>query len=409
MGCLKLYDYEYIRIKPQMSKKDKQNKTNNGVQERTYTEAEVEQIRKKYEPSSKIGKVGAIVSIVSGILSALVIVVGAVVSYVTMKNEIDDLSDKVDVLIADSSEMQEFLYEDDGVKDQLGMINEALNIKVINVTDEVAESAIEGANIERKDIDYVTSPLTGETCIGVDTNGNVYIAKDLIGETVLLTYKEDDKEVYFLGQYNENYHWDGYCVTNAYNEDGTLYGICESNFDDGNRLDYISLYSSSNNEWIYAKRTLVDGENVGITTNYYIDNNDVKNFTSTNVRITDILYADEYISKLNPRMTKYYTGNTVNNNFSDSTGNAYEVTYNEDGTIRMLYVGRFADGYCNDATGEAFSIVYSDKYNAYFYNSGKFSKGKAEKHSTEPITIDEINDIINGFSFDCDLNWKKSI
>lgn len=240
-------------------------------------------------------------------------------------------------------------------------------------------------------------------------NGTEYNAGFLEGKRLLipLSYQEEDKEVYFLGQYNENYHWDGYCVTNSYNADGTLYGICESNFDDGKRLDYISFYQCGENEWIYANRQLIEGENVGVTINYYIDDNKEKNFTAANVQITDILYADSYIENEDKVITKYYTGNTVNNLFNDYTGNAYEVKYDKDGTVRMLYVGRFKDGYCNDSTGEAFSIVYSDEYNAYVCNTGRFSNGHAETHSTEPITADEISEIIKDYTFDCELNWKN--
>lgn len=330
-----------------------------------------------------------------------------------LENKVDNLCERMDrletrigTLETDVDDIKKYLYEDGGVQDQLGTINSALNIKVIAVANEETIDIVDGASIEKKDVNYVTSSFTDDTCIGVDTKGNVYLAEDLIDETVLLTYNEDDKEIFFLGQYNKEYHWNGYCVTNAYNSDGSLYGICESNFDDGNRLDYISFYNSGNNEWTYSNRKIIDKQNTGVTKIYsYIDQN-VKDFTSKNVRRTDILYADKYIENIQPLLVKYYKGNTVDGSFDDSTGNAYEVTYNNDGTVRLLYVCNFSHGYCNDSTGKAFSIAYSDEYGAYFCNKGIFSQGYAKEHSVTSISKEEINDLLKNYNFECALKWK---
>lgn len=97
-------------------------------------------------------------------------------------------------------------------------------------------------SIVENDVTTVTSGITSATKIGTDADGKVYMANDLIDTRVILFYKEEDKEVFFLGQYNENYHWDGYCMTNVYNADGSLFGISESNFVDGERRDYTCFY-----------------------------------------------------------------------------------------------------------------------------------------------------------------------
>lgn len=110
-------------------------------------------------------------------------------------------------------------------------------------------------SIKDNDISQVATPLEPEMVIGKDLNGNEYIAEELVNKTILLSYydKEDDKIVYFLGQYNKEYHWDGYCVTNSYYTDGTFHGVCESNFYNGKRLDYetILLLDKNKNEWGY--------------------------------------------------------------------------------------------------------------------------------------------------------------
>ena len=407
----------------EMSKKEKKNNINSN-QNQISLKGKIEQLSDKIDAQNRtktLSRVDRIIAIIVGVVTIIGAIVRVIWNYSRMNSGIDGLQTDVATLQKDSSQMYKYLYEDGGVKDQLGDINgrltniesqltdiaDALNLNVIRVANNETSAMIDGASIEKNDKDYVTTSIPSESQIGVDANGKVYIAKDLINETVILTYMEDSKEVYFLGQYNENYHWNGYCVTNVYNSDGTLAGICESNFDDGKRLDYISFYSDTENEWIYTNRKHTDGKNIGTTVNYQLDDNSVKNFTNTNVRITDILYADKYIVKSAPAMTKYYKGSTKDGVYHDSTGNAYEIKYNDDGTVKMLYMGQFENGYCEDATGQAFAIVYSDKYNKYYCNTGIFTEGHTVTSSNTPITVDEIKEIVSKYSFDYELKWVQ--
>lgn len=419
MGCLKLYNEDERKgILIDMSKSNgknknhKNNKNENGDSDKNIRTL-IKWMRERIKKNQSAFIVGVSVALVSNAIIAIAAYLSNVPTLNSLQKQMNELSTKVDEFsnvyqndkIVISSEIDEMNRE---IGELIGFKDTVLGIPSLHFeTDREIFNYIEEASVESNDNPTVSSgQIYAETYIGTDSNGVDYTAEDWVDKTVLISYEEEEKEVYFLGQYNENYHWDGYCVTNSYNADGTLYGICESNFDDGKRLDYISFYQSGENEWIYANRQLIEGENVGVTINYYIDDNKEKNFTLINVRITDILYADSYIESEDKVITKYYTGNTVNNMFEDST-EAYEVKFDKDGTVRMLYVGRFKDGYCNDSTGKAFSIVYSDEYNAYVCNTGKFSNGHAETHSTEPITIDEINEIIKDYTFDCELNWKE--
>lgn len=398
MGCLRLNNIVYEGKIIEMSRNSRQRQQlNNKSNGENYV-----------VPKSTIA---VLKWVAGGCVTLLTIILGvtgwmATQLYDLNKNALSEDSTIIIDMRESVEDIEKGLNGSEGIYARLAVLEGKMGeIPVIAVSEDT-QQFVDTASVERNDISISGTSITSNTYIGTDARGNVYMAEDLIGETLLLTYKEGDKEVYFLGQYNENYHWEGYCVTNAYYENGTLYGICESNFEDGNRLDYVSFYQDGD-EWIYANRQLVKDENVGITINYRIENNKKKDFTTTNVRVTDILYADDYIEKIDKDITKYYTGNTVESIFEDSTGDAYEVKYDADGTVRMLYVGRFAKGYCEDATGEAFSIVYSDKYEAYFYNTGKFSKGNAEVHSKDPISVEEINEIVESYSFDCELHWKQ--
>lgn len=254
-----------------------------------------------------------------------------------------------------------------------------------------------------------SSFITPETKVGVDTNGNVYIANDLINETILLTYIDENREVYFLGQYDDTYKWNGFCVTNAYYFDGTFYGICESDFEHGKRLNYKSIiYQPEENDWLYSDRICGEEENTGITIRYSFNYDKIKNFTRTNAKIIDIMYTQKFIEDVDAVMTKYYSGNTSNSYFNDTSGKAYRVTYNEDNTVKNLYVGNFVNGYFNDDTGNAWEIVYSQENQCYYYNKGSFKDGIYIGDSSHPVNIDEISNIISNYSFDCELKWKEN-
>lgn len=397
MGCLKLETIRYQGKVIEMSKNNGQTRqSNSGRNEENYV-----------IPKSTIK---VLIAVASGCATLLTVILG-VAGW--MAKELYDLNKKAldenSVLISDMrssiDDIEKGLNGSEGIYARLAKLESKIDETPVIAVSEDTQQFV--TSVEKNDISLSGSSITSNTCIGTDVNGNVYIAEDLIGETVLLTYQEDDKEVYFLGQYNEKYHWDGYCVMNAYNEDGTLYGISESNFEDGKRLDYATFSLNSGTEWIYTDREVTDKENTGVTIYYQNeDDAEIKNFTKTNVRRADMLYPDEYLTTKSLRMTKYYAGATVDNYFDDTTGNAYEVVYDEDGTVRMLYVGRFRDGYFNDSTGEAFSIVYSDEYSAYFCNTGNFSQGRAENPSITPITTDEIKEMTNDYTFGCELIWK---
>lgn len=404
MGCLKIENEKYLGKIVKMPKKNKKNNEN-----------------KKVIQISLGGVIGIVVTIGIAAIGATWMIAsnfGDVKgSIISLNTQIGSINTELNNAKTERTKMHDYLYNDDGVQDQLGDIASDINeIKdLLNITAIIASpdlsSIIDTISIEPNDKNTSYASLVSTTCIGTDSDGKAYIAEDLIDEKILLTYTEDDKEVYFLGQYNENYHWDGYCVTNAYYLDGTLYGICESNFDDGKRLDYKSLCESESNahEWIYSDKVCNEKNNSGTNILYSFDYNKEKNFTNTNARITDIIYVDDFVENIKPTIRTYYSGNTSNGKYNDDTGNAYEIIYNDDGTIKTLYVGKFEDGTFNDNTGNAWDIAYSDDGGYYVYNTGEFKDGRAVNRSTTPIDIDRINEIIveRGQKFDVELKWKE--
>lgn len=288
------------------------------------------------------------------------------------------------------------------------------------VEDDETVSAIAEASVGLRDVHNVGRSITEDTRIGKDSNGDFYTANELINECILLTYEENGKEIFFLGQYNENYNWDGHCITNAYIKDGFLYGICESNFLNGERLDYKSLYVTNSNEWIYTDRicekdsVTKDTINKGISITYSFLYDKKKNFTNTNVRKEDILDADELLKRVGDKSTlKYYSGNTLGERYNDTTGDAYEAIYYNDGTIKTLYKGYFINGTFNDSrpvneSGEyAWDIAYSEELGYYVLNEGEFSNGHSVNGSDTEFSLSEIKELIEKHNFKCTLNFRE--
>lgn len=331
-----------------------------------------------------------------------------------LNSRMDNVDAELKNIHAEIDEMHDYLYNDGGVKDQLGILTKDLNeiTDLLHLTTVIAtadvSNTVNSVSVEPNDRNMARTNMSAATCLGEGLDGERYLAGDLVGEKILLTYIEDGKEVYFLGQYNDSYHWDGYCVTNVYESDGTLYGVCESNFKDGKRLDYKSLYRRSGDNWIYSDKVCNDDGNYGVNVSYVINNSQTKNFTNTDVRITDIVYADTAIPS-DARLCAFYHGNTEDGRYNDDTGKAYEVILNEDGTVRTLYVGKFQNGTFNDDTGNAWDVAFVDEGGYYVHNTGIFREGHAVKRSTTPIDIVDIAQILadKGMEIDIELKWAQ--
>lgn len=407
MGCLNLKKYKHESRIIKMPKKKK-----NVIQEENSNNVN----NKKISAKAIIEIIGAIFTIVS-----LLAILFEAYNYVESK--FDKLNDKLNEclkkdeisnLTTDVSEMREYLYSDDGVKDQLGefsdkmdKVTNLLNITAIKADVTTEEYIRSNVSIVDNDISNSTSSISPDTCIGTDSDGKVYIAKNLIDQTILLTYTEDDKEIYFLGQYNKNYHWNGYCVINTYDADGKLNGINESNFDDGNRLDYESYYlSDKQNEWIYTDRDCKKETNEGISIRYKSNFSKQKNFTATNVRVLDLIYIESMKEYDNKEILSYYMGKTSNGVYNDDSGNAYLVMYNSEGFVSVYYKGNFKDGDFEDENAIEIVLDESDNINKYFLYNGGFTRGeRISDDGIKYITQDEINTILKENGCKDNFTW----
>ena len=187
MGCFKLntkanteeviYMRKYNKDKKKATKKEK-NRTKDG------------KVSKQVIQISLGGVITVIVTIAGAVVGATWLVannLGELRSdIVALDKDIDTINTEISEMSSEISVMSDYLYNDGGVQDQLGDINKLLGMNPINASLDIT-SSIGKVSMQPNDIGYVTSSITSETCIGTDSDGNVYIAEDLINETILLT------------------------------------------------------------------------------------------------------------------------------------------------------------------------------------------------------------------------------
>lgn len=143
-----------------------------------------------------------------------------------------------------------------------------------SVSDELDNSLNDVFSVEDNDISVSQTALSDDEVIACDINGKEYRASELVGKNIILEYydKNDDKNVYFQGMYNEKFHWNGECVTNSYYKDGRFFGACEYTFDNGIRKNYKSIVATGETQWSYADKVCTDNGNEGELINGFAEN-----------------------------------------------------------------------------------------------------------------------------------------
>lgn len=95
---------------------------------------------------------------------------------------------------------------DDDITDldkRLTVVEQVMSIKSINLTGSVSGELLE-VGVEPNGSTYVKSSIEKDTIIGTDSEGKAYTAENLAGQESLLTYKDGEKEAYFLGSLMKN-------------------------------------------------------------------------------------------------------------------------------------------------------------------------------------------------------------
>lgn len=290
-------------------------------------------------------------------------------------------------------------------------------LKVMNASYQV-ETVVSGVGLN----------CSADTKIAKDpSTGKKKTAKSLIETGIVLSYVEDEKEVYFLGLLNKNYHWNGQCLINVY-EGNNLIQITEATYDDGKLKGYRQVFEyEEKNIWIVSKREHKKVKvgtsgykwvNAGTSTSYYKEDNKpeyyIKSFSMDSVKGSNILAVDDFIKSYCVTQEGFYSGNTENGLFNDNSEEAYLVKYNRDGRVRLFYRGRMKDGKQLDKTGNAWDIVLGED-NKYYYRRAHYSKkGIVYRTVTEKSmamtvkqTKKKFKEKIGNIEVKCKLRWHE--
>ncbi len=349
-----------------------------------------------------------------------------------IEKNIKELSEKLDNKISnefagfDERIDKYFIANDNKIEDlneRINTIEQALIYKnSAQVLYPISDDIIQATTISTE-MEYVLSSPTWNSSDIVFINAkndDTYTADGLVNEKILVTYKIDNKENYFYGQYNKYNQWDGECIINVY-ENNNLTLIMDAIYDNGTLLTYKQANKfttkSGINVWNISNRTCKDNYSTGENWYYFRGENEyTKQFTFDTVVSENILKIDDFESKLKDDgswLEGYYCGITQDGHFNDDTSNAFIVKFFEDGTIRTLYAGNFKDGDFCDTSGNAWYIT-KETNTTYMYYKGNFYEGHPTKDRNSNfenyLSMDRITDILKENNFDLrDINLKIEI
>lgn len=268
-------------------------------------------------------------------------------------------------------------------------------------------------SVQKNDIGELhmsSSDFSADTLIG---KNNEYVAKELIGVPILAAYNdESDLNCVFYGTYNDNYHWDGNCVVNAYDSNGNLVYILEAVYDDGTVLRSRQVSKDVTNQeadiWSVMDRVIIEDTKSGDIFNYYRTSEVKQNFSFDSINTNCLIYVKDFKNEFCSQLESVYHGSTQAGYYNDNSGNAYLVKFDTNGYVKTLYIGNFSDGKYMDKSGNAWGISRSDDGKAhYMYTRGMYEDNTCidKKDFKNYLTLDEINEYTNGYVFNCELQW----
>ncbi len=231
-----------------------------------------------------------------------------------------------------------------------------------------------------------------------------YSSDDLCNQTFITGYQEGDSEVFFLGQYNDNYQWYGKCVLNIYTN-GKLECIFEGIYNDGALFSYRRISDERDGTWQVADRVDEGDYRTGETWIYKKTGDYAQGISLDGYEKTQILTYDVFIPYVNEQLISYYNGRTADGFYNDDSGYAYLIKYfvgeelegqAEEPVVRTIYQGRFKNGQFDDDSYGAWYIT-REPDTTYMYYEGSFSDGKPDhekerdfQNELEKADIDSI-------------------
>lgn len=359
-----------------------------------------------------------------GVLGIIGVILGIYIEFKVYSDKIDKLDEVPTTLSSIETKLNDHTDYSDAIiesfKSDLDGFRKSQNKQIIYIPTDFMQKGLSATGIKSdttflsdlklKDTDVIgENPNTKEKCK----------AKKLANKKILLPYTESGKEVYFYGQYNKNYHWDGHCILNIY-DGNKLSVILDGWYNDGelksyNRVTYDTKIQKTDNKekkikiWRISKREHKSNVNTGETYTYFRTSNKKKKFNLKNVEAKNIISSLDFENWLSNLLEGYYKGNTSNGKYNDETGNAYLIKYFEDGTTKTIYCGNFKNGIFNDHTGKAWYVAIDEGAEKYIYFKGGFTNGdpdETDNHKRVDIDNIDIHKIIDKIKFNSIINLR---
>lgn len=263
--------------------------------------------------------------------------------------------------------------------------------------------------------DYVWINLKQEA--GRDlTTGNICTAEDLINETVVLSYvDENSDEVFVKCSFNEDNQWDGKCIINKYS-DGNLKSIVNAEYESGELAAYHQVFSyinaSGTEVWAISSRTVEEKGNAGQTWTFFKEKKEwKKSFEKEYLKAENIIDEEYFYDIMDLDIEGYYNGYTSDGYFNDENenGTAYMIKYNEEGYVRLFYTGQFVNGKpCNpEGTAVVISLGYDGEN--YYYYSGEIEDISDIGEDWRKISVEEVKQIVKNINYEGPLRWYGEV
>ncbi|MBD5521417.1 MAG: hypothetical protein HDR03_09395 [Lachnospiraceae bacterium] len=357
-----------------------------------------------------------IVSIIGGILGIIAIIWGVgynVIVPITrhedgiaeLKTYLVDIKEDVGKLSGELSDLRVLVYTNNGNQNSYSYESGSADAKKLDFYDEYAPE-IDVASNEPELKETKWKKLVE---IATDEDGNGYTSSDLYNVKFTTSYKEDGKEIYFLGQYNDKSRWNGLCVLNVYSGDN-LESVLEAVYNDGKLYSYKRISYEKDGTWKVVDKISEEDYKIGETWIYDKTNAYKKNISFDNYEESQILNYEDlaYIEK--GELISYYNGKTFDGKYNDDSGDAYLVKYDTNGNVRYLYKGKVSDGYGNDdgkdEKKKSWAFIWGDANDGFHYHEGEFKNGTPQNTKKDwkyPVSIDFIKSIINPDDYNCHL------
>lgn len=352
-----------------------------------------------------------------GVLGIIGIIVGVYIEFKIYSDKINKLDEIPATLSSIETKLDDHInYSDkteNSFKSELDAFKNSKDKQIIYIPTESIQKKLSATEAKSDTAFLSTLTLKDTDIIGAspDTKKK-YKANKLKGKKILLPYTENGKEVYFYGQYNKYYHWDGHCILNIY-DNNKLSGIMDGWYRDGELISYnritedIKIQKINNKEekikiWRISKRVHKSNVNTGETYTYFRTSNKKKKFNLKNVESKDIMSSMDFEKWLDTPLEGYYKGDTSDGKYNDETDKAYLIKYFKDGTTRLIYCGNFKDGEFNDHTGKAWYVAIDEGAKKYIYFKGNFTNGdpdETENHKRKDIENKDIHKMIDKIKF----------